>query len=484
MIPSRDLLEAARVLSLQPRIVEKDYVLGWLLDAIYAQPELNETWVFKGGTCLKKCYFETYRFSEDLDFTITDPGQIDESQLRELFTKVCKWVYDRSGIETFPDRLRFEVYADRRGSLSCEGRFHYRGPVSPRGDPPMIKLDLTSNELLALEPVVREVNHPYADRPLEGIHARCYAFDEIFAEKIRALGERCRPRDLYDVIHLYRRDDRDRAASRVHAVLESKCQFKGIAAPTLDALAPYREELATEWSNMLAHQLQFLPPMEEFWDQLSEVFRWLEGSTDRPALRSLSGQAGETLLPREQVSVQSVQPTIGRSALESVFFAAANHLCIDLRYDNRTRRIEPYSLRRTRDGHLLLYGCKAQTGEIRSYRVDRIQGASVTGQAFSPRFAVELTDRGPSADAPTIRRPLVGAVSPTPPRGTRPKARRQQPRRARGSTATRPHYVYQCPTCGRRFTHTTRSASLLPHKNRQGSRCSGRRGIFVGIKQP
>jgi len=482
VIPSRDLLETARVLSLEPRIVEKDYVLGWLLAAIYAQPELAETWVFKGGTCLKKCYFETYRFSEDLDFTITDPGQIDEPHLREVFTGVCEWTYDRSGIEAFPDRLRFEVYADRRGSLSCEGRFYYRGPVSPRGDPPMIKLDLSSDELLALEPVVREVNHPYADRPVEGIHARCYAFEEIFAEKVRALGERCRPRDLYDVIHLYRRDDKDRAASQVHAVLESKCQFKGIAAPTLDALAPYREELATEWSNMLAHQLQFLPPMEEFWNQLSEVFRWLEGSTDRPALRSLSGQAGETLLPREEASVQAAQLNIGRSALESVFFAAANHLCIDLRYDNRTRRIEPYSLRRTREGHLLLYGCNAQTGEIRSYRVDRIQDASVTGQAFSPRFAVELTDRGPSSAPPAARRPPIQALPPTLSPGKRPRARRQQSRRARGSTGTGPRYVYQCPMCGRRFTHTTRSASLRPHKNRQGSRCSGRRGTFVGIK--
>jgi len=30
------------------------------------------SWAFKGGTCLKKCYFETYRFSEDLDFTLTE----------------------------------------------------------------------------------------------------------------------------------------------------------------------------------------------------------------------------------------------------------------------------------------------------------------------------------------------------------------------------------------------------------------------------
>ncbi len=35
-----------------------------------------------------------------------------------------------------------------------------------------------------------------------GIDILCYAFEEVFAEKIRALAERQRPRDLYDVIHL------------------------------------------------------------------------------------------------------------------------------------------------------------------------------------------------------------------------------------------------------------------------------------------
>ena len=53
-------------------MVEKDYVLGWFLWAIGADPMLSTSWVFKGGTCLKKCYFETYSFSEDLDFTVRD----------------------------------------------------------------------------------------------------------------------------------------------------------------------------------------------------------------------------------------------------------------------------------------------------------------------------------------------------------------------------------------------------------------------------
>jgi len=51
-------------------VVEKDYVLGWLLAVLAMHPETSSQWVFKGGTCLKKCFFETYRFSEALDFSI------------------------------------------------------------------------------------------------------------------------------------------------------------------------------------------------------------------------------------------------------------------------------------------------------------------------------------------------------------------------------------------------------------------------------
>ena len=72
MIDRREILEAASSFSLLPSVVEKDYVLGWILAGINAHEELSESWVFKGGTCLKKCYFETYRFSEDLDFTLRD----------------------------------------------------------------------------------------------------------------------------------------------------------------------------------------------------------------------------------------------------------------------------------------------------------------------------------------------------------------------------------------------------------------------------
>ena len=47
-------------------------MLGWVLAGIFSQPVLGPSWAFKGGTWPKKCYLETYRFSEDLDFTVED----------------------------------------------------------------------------------------------------------------------------------------------------------------------------------------------------------------------------------------------------------------------------------------------------------------------------------------------------------------------------------------------------------------------------
>ena len=54
MIDRREILETATRMSLRPHVVEKDYVLGWMLAGIGAHPALSDNWLFKGGTCLNK----------------------------------------------------------------------------------------------------------------------------------------------------------------------------------------------------------------------------------------------------------------------------------------------------------------------------------------------------------------------------------------------------------------------------------------------
>jgi predicted nucleotidyltransferase component of viral defense system len=84
-------MDFAREMGLDPNVIEKDYVLGWLLAGISNHPALNTDWVFKGGTCLKKCFFETYRFSEDLDFTITTSNHLDQDFLTSIFRSAWTW---------------------------------------------------------------------------------------------------------------------------------------------------------------------------------------------------------------------------------------------------------------------------------------------------------------------------------------------------------------------------------------------------------
>ena len=275
----------AAALQLQAHVVEKDYALGWFLAGISAHPVIGPRWVFKGGTCIKKCFFETYRFSEDLDFTLQDAEHLDEAFLANVFDEIGEWVYDACGLQLPPAARKFEVFTNPRGTQSAQGRVGYRGPLGRAGDPPRIKLDLAADEVLVLTPVQRPVHHPYTDVPADGIYVLSYSFEEVFAEKMRALAERQRPRDLYDIVHLYRRRDLQPDRAIVRSTLARKCEFKGIPIPTYAALTnrPERAAIEVEWDQMLAHQLPICPPFAEFWQELPAVFDWLDERSAAPS---------------------------------------------------------------------------------------------------------------------------------------------------------------------------------------------------------
>jgi predicted nucleotidyltransferase component of viral defense system len=475
LINKQEILEFARELRLAPNIIEKDYVLGWVLAGIYQLPVFSKTWVFKGGTCLKKCFFETYRFSEDLDFTLTEPKHINEPFLNKSFGEIAGWIYDQAGIEIPKDNLRFEIYQNPRGKLSAQGRISYRGPMGKGGDLPRIKLDLTNDEILVLDPALREIHHPYSDKPEEGFFTYCYSFEEVFAEKVRALAERERPRDLYDVVQIFRHEELRPDRPIVLETLKQKCSFKGIPIPTIESLGkePERAELGADWANMLGHQLPALPPVEQFWEELGVFFNWLLGFAEK------------IVKPPIPVSVSKIDPRWrppamaqawhGSTSLETIRFAASNRLCVDLLYQNTQRLIEPYSMRRTRDGNLLLYAVKHDTGEDRSYRVDRIQAAEVSMVSFAPRYLVELTPSGPLHASP-LTRPTAGYQK------TSVKPRKSRLRSTRNLSSIGPKYIFECPLCRKRFTRIINRSSLNKHKDKNGYPCPGRTGIYIDTK--
>ena len=391
MIAKTEIMDFSREFGLSANVIEKDYVLGWVLAGISQHAEIAPNWVFKGGTCLKKCYFETYRFSEDLDFTIIEDNQLEQDFLIGCFKDISEWIYDVVGIVIPKDTIRFDVYENNWGGISAQGRIGYQGPLQRKGDPPRIKLDLTTDEILALDPATRDIHHPYSDLPDEGFKVSCYCFEEVFAEKFRALAERERPRDLYDVIHLYRHEELNTDHALILSTLEKKCEFKNIPVPTMETFdnRPERAELEAEWANMLAHQLPALPSFEQFWKELPGVIDWLHGTVEKIKRETVSydpAAIDETWQPPSMA-----QPWHSDVPFERIRFAAVNRLCVDLFYNGTSRLIEPYSLRRSKAGDILLYAIKHQTDDLRAYRVDRIQGAEVTNTSFEPKYAVELT---------------------------------------------------------------------------------------------
>lgn len=485
MIDKREILAVSQQTSLRPHVVEKDYVLGWMLAGIYGHRDLAQNWVFKGGTCLKKCFFETYRFSEDLDFTLLKPEHLDADFLKATFSAIGEWIYEQTGIEMPAGRQEFDVYQNPRGQLSCEGKISYKGPVSPTPHLPRIKLDLTADERVVLPPVRVQIFHPYRDGPEGGIQVLAYDYVEAFAEKFRALAERTRPRDLYDVVNLYRNGEARPEPRRFMEVLRAKCEFKGIGIPRIADLEPHRADLEAGWADMLEHQLPALLPVAAFWDALPEVFAWLEGAVTQP-LAAMRVGTGETLIRERVVGLPSGGR--GQNFVEMIRFAAANRLLVEIDYrdtmgNRATREIEAYSLRRSQAGDVLLKAVRADNGGSRSYRVDSILGVRTTQTSFSPRFPIELTPSGPQSIPQNTRSVSGGGF------GVRntPVIGRSSGRRATRSSSfagtSGPTYVFKCSACGKSFNKKTHDATLNKHKNsRTGYECYGTFGTYVRTK--
>lgn len=445
MIGRADIDLRSREWGVRLDIVEKDYTIGWLLWGIASDRVLSDSWVFKGGTCLKKCYVETYRFSEDLDFTVLPGGPIEPDDAETHIDRVLQQVEQRSGIQF---SARQSVFRARPDGASVEGRVYYRGPLA-KPTVGKVKIDLTAMEQVVRPPVLRPISHPFPDTLPPPAQARCYSLEELFAEKIRAMGERCRPRDLYDIVNLFRRQDFRGHGEIIADILAEKCHSKGVDVPSMSALEedPRRAQLATEWSNMLSHQLPALPPLSSFLDELPDLFQWLGGTLVPDELNPIGAGASDDLAWAPPPTVATWGAGI---PLETIRFAAVNRLCVDLGYKGSVRRVEPYSLRRATDGNLLLYCLRLPGRHTRSYRVDRIQSISVATQPFSPAFAIEFA----------ANRPLVA-----------PPVQRQ-----RSASSSGRRYLVECTVCGRRFRRKTSSTRIRPHKNRSGGPCSGRRG--------
>jgi uncharacterized protein len=271
MIPlQRALQQRARKLGLPLDTVAKDYVIGHLLAAISAQPELGSTLVFKGGTALKKLYFGEYRFSEDLDYTAmkAPSGKALEAALRRAADEGARTLSERGPFIAILER---DDHRDPHpgGQESFKVRMQLPWQREPLCS---IKIEITADEPVILSAPRRPLLHGYDD----GLRAEVlvYALEEIVAEKLRALLQsearrmkrgwtRPRARDFYDLWRVLGDLAKDIDARVIPAVLRKKCEVRNVSFSSADDF--FAEGLLAEvdaaWAQSLAALVSDLPPL-------------------------------------------------------------------------------------------------------------------------------------------------------------------------------------------------------------------------------
>ena len=461
MISRQDILERAAEWGLRPDVVEKDYVLGWVLAALATHDETSSMWVFKGGTCLKKCYYETYRFSEDLDFSLKEEAVYERGALEAVLREVADICGDASGIRFSEEHISVRERKDAAGRVTFEGKIGYQGPLAiPTW--PRVKFDLTQHELIVCELVRREIIHPYPDDLPSPALIQTYSFDELLAEKTRALVERVRPRDLYDVVFLLSNLSELPDHTALLSVFREKCKWKELDVPTSSEVVQLvltSSELHADWDAMLAHQLPELPPLEDTARRLGDVLIWLDGRAVRPRGGLSPAPVGTGAL----VTTHGIEFSGTGSGIQVLRFAGANRLLVEFLYHGKNRVVEPYSLRRPSTGNLLFYGWELASGQIKAFKMNEIQRLRSTRSHFTPRFAVELSASGPLSVPASVR------IHRTP-----------TGRRSRSIQKKRP-YVVECTSCGKRFYRSKHDTSMRKHKTKDGWDCPGRHGFLVDV---
>lgn len=261
MIPQVEIREKAVAEGVPETTIIKDYALSWLLKSIN---DLSNSFILKGGTGIRKAFIEGYRFSLDLDFTLTRSIEF-EMVLRES-SQLAK---RESGID-FSDDVEIK---DVKSGFEAKIPFRLYYPIQMK-----IKIDITTpeNEIIVLPIKSRRLIHPYSDECRKRILT--YSIEEIFAEKLRSLFERTRPRDLYDAWYL----SNILNVIDIIPVIKRKFEFKHIEL-SLERLAYRKEKFRSAWESSLRNQLRELPKFKIVYSKIESIIRTLIDNITHPS---------------------------------------------------------------------------------------------------------------------------------------------------------------------------------------------------------
>lgn len=273
MIPQRNISLLSNRLAkegghrIPEAVLERDYCLAWFLVGLSRSP-LRDNLAFKGGTALKRCYFGNYRFSEDLDFSLTKATNLES--ILAGFKKIYTGIKESSGVI-----IRFSRKDRKSHQNSHSFYLAYEGPL-PGTTIREVKVDITIEERFVLPLQKKRIlkgYQEYEDLP-EDAAIQVYSLEEILSEKVVALTDRARnePRDFYDVWYLLEKEDM--AISLLIPEITKKLEFRGRELETMgDEFANKKARLKKLWKMRLANQMAELPHFKEVYRAVQRSFR-------------------------------------------------------------------------------------------------------------------------------------------------------------------------------------------------------------------
>jgi predicted nucleotidyltransferase component of viral defense system len=203
-------------------LIEKDIILHQMLLDLSKNKFFAKNFVFKGGTCLIKCYLGYFRFSEDIDFTWKNQKVFEgksQKAIRHYLSSIINQIGDIFEGIASERELDFKCAKHNReyvelggGNKTCTFKIWYQSGVLSRRSFVKVQMNFVEKVLFKmrkaeLKSLLTE-EHEELDalfleykEYVQGISFCVYDVREILSEKVRAIltREGIKARDFVDV---------------------------------------------------------------------------------------------------------------------------------------------------------------------------------------------------------------------------------------------------------------------------------------------